>query len=210
MKCNFEIYLKNILITLILNIVIQPIWSKTLCKDPSDYYLERLLSEYNNYFFKYEQNTFKKIQNKFFSSFNYNNNDDYDYNYDSSTSKEIDNVYSTDTIRTHTDNSQCFKHLRNRTVLNQKSMCPWKYVILKRNDIFPKMIVHVKCTCERCSSGHSKNFFNKYKCFPLFKNLPILRKGQCGTDGYYEWRPDTEKINIACICATQARFIPHL
>lgn len=103
------------------------------------------------------------------------------------------------------ENSECNEHKRNRTQMNQQSLCPWRFKILYRKDKYPYYTSIVKCTCETCSSKSSYFF----ECIPVFKKVPVLERTFCRSDGFFEWKKSFERISVACVCAFRHKFFPH-
>lgn len=103
------------------------------------------------------------------------------------------------------ENSQCDEHKRNRTSLNEKSLCPWRFTVFYRKNKYPHYISIAKCTCETCTSK-SKYFF---ECVPVFKTVPVLERSTCKHNGFFEWKKETERMTVACVCAFRFKFVPH-
>ena len=99
--------------------------------------------------------------------------------------------------REHVENSQCVPQMRNMTELNERSLCPWKYLVEKRTNKYPHVRVHVKCTCETCrpmigslslqlqnakrtdgaAREHVDDFWMPrflYGCMPVLRATPVL------------------------------------
>jgi len=80
----------------------------------------------------------------------------------------------------------------------QRSTCPWYYVINHDENRFPADIAEARCRCERCIGGHTVN-----QCERVFYHQRVLkRKGE--KDGMYRWEPAWEKIATGCTCAVPA------
>lgn len=160
---------------------------KPVCQNPDVEYLDLVLSDFYSFYRKHEQNTYKKaIKQNEVETFK------------SSTLKQmLDNLL---------DKSQCGND-RNKTSLNQQSLCPWKYIVTYRTQKYPHYKTEVKCTCDSCSIGYK----SRYKCMPVLKITPVLENtGECGHDGFYKWKPASEYVNVACVCAEAHRIIPHM
>ena len=112
-------------------------------------------------------------------------------------SDESDNSYI--------DNSQCNISNRNTNLLSQRSSCPWKPIIITREDRWPKLIEHAKCTCKKCSprSYRRRQLISSYTCFPVsIKEYLLVRdENECDPTGYYKWNEATEYRQVACTCA---------
>ncbi len=99
-----------------------------------------------------------------------------------------------------------------RSIINQQSICPFKYIVNKRENKYPFYRVQVKCTCDKCTLTKSKFIQNFYSCQPVVKYVPVLirEENKCDSDGFYRWLPSTEIVNLACVCATNGRWFPYL
>ena len=158
------------------------------CRNPQQDFLEELLSKYQVLYMKYEESILKtKIDS---SSF-----------FESKLDPE------------RADNSQCDIFDRNSSSVNQQSLCPWKYVIMRRSDRFPAFRTQVQCTCERCTAYGKNEFLPKqnFGCKPVSKPMPVLVQDECDKEtGYYNWKPSTEQVSVACVCAHLNTMIPHI
>ena len=115
-----------------------------------------------------------------------------------------------------TDNTQCSNQFRNITLTNHKSTCPWVYNITFREDRFPHYLNNVICTCKSCIGSSSNSSFvplllptKQVKCEPILKQVPVLVRGECEKDGFYQWKQTYEYVNTACICAYQPKIYPQ-
>lgn len=156
------------------------------CKDPDLKYLDNLLAEYSIKYWKFEQKVLKETI--------YLNEENWD---------QTDSYFARGEFF---ENSQCNENVRIRTKISQQSLCPWRYQILYRADKYPFYRSQVKCTCENCSGPNSL----KHECAPVFKFFPILTRVSCDKNGIFNWSPDTEQINVACVCAQSLKFIPQI
>ncbi len=158
-------------------------------ENPDDEYLEGLLSEYQTFFRKYQETILKN-------------------NIDSNLISQNNKHHSVMESNHFIEQSQCTIQERNTYTLNQASLCPWKYVIKQRFDRYPLLRTEVKCTCDKCTTYISKKFpENMYGCMPVLKPFPVLLRGECH-DGFYNWTPTTEEVNVACVCAHKPNWGP--
>lgn len=153
------------------------------CHNHGRSYLDKIYSEYLDQYREYEEIQLRRSLPDF-------NNDFQDHEFDRK------NLF---------ENSQCNEHKRNRTLINQQSLCPWKLTVIYRKEKYPHYKSMVKCTCETCTS--KSNFF--FECIPVFKTVPVLERTNCRTDGFFEWKRAKEKISVACVCAFRHKFLPH-
>lgn len=96
---------------------------------------------------------------------------------------------------------------------NQLSICPWENVVKYRSDRYPHYIEESACQCKECNGGEVKNKLSKldlssgvYGCRPVFSLSPVLVKGKCMADGYFEWKPELEMISEACFCGYKFKY----
>jgi hypothetical protein len=159
------------------------------CRNPQQDFLEDLLSKYQVLYMKYEESILKtKIQDSIA-------------------------LFESKLDQERADSSQCDIFDRNSSSVNQQSLCPWKYVITRRNDRFPTYRTQVQCTCERCTAYGKNEFLPKqnFGCKPVSKPMPVLVQDECDKEtGYYNWKPSTEQVSVACVCAHLNTMIPHI
>jgi hypothetical protein len=181
--------------------------TKSCNKDPDEDYLFMLLTEYLTLLRVNEQiklkNTILSLSsalNRYSSKQNthsgyHENNRDHVW----LDSKELSNLV---------EDIHCNVDSRNRTLINQKAICPWIYTVEKREDRYPFLVSKVKCTCNSCTTSSLK--YNKlYRCVPIMKETPVLvRQMTCSKDGFKEWKPTFENITISCVCAHEHKFYP--
>ena len=163
------------------------------CIDPEEEYLEELYSEHEAFNRLYQEAHFKSSK-----SMVINKND-----------SVLDEIL--------TDNTQCSNEMRNITLTNHQSSCPWVYDILFRENRFPRYLNNVRCTCESCIGSSTTSPYKpilspakQVKCKPILQQVPVLARGECPKDGYYyHWNKTYEYVNIACICAYQSKTYTH-
>ena len=161
------------------------------CKNPTDEYLQFVLSEYTRLYMKHKQSQLSK----YVDGFEYEELSEELYDTHLNENKFI-------------DNTQCFKHVRNRTTINQRSLCPWKHIIKNRTEKYPFWYTNVQCTCDECSIKKEKK---THQCSPVMKLSLILEKTEeFDRDGLCKWKPATEFVNVACVCAEKGQLIPTL
>ena len=168
------------------------------CESPDQEYLEGLLSEYQIHYRKFEETILKSKLDP--------------TQHQSVTTSS--NSFSSETSNTNNrliDQSQCNPDDRNMTNLNQQSLCPWRYIISVRMDRYPSYRTEVKCTCDSCTTKDRKALSkNIYGCVPVLRPQPVLLRSECGPDGYYEWKPSLDEVNVACVCAFNHKYLPHI
>ena len=153
------------------------------CKNYGRSHLDKIYSEYLNQYRQFEEIQLQKFLPDFQNDLE-------------------DQIYDRNLIL---ENSQCNEHKRNRTLLNQQSLCPWKLTVFYRKDKYPHYISIAKCTCQTCTS--KSNLF--FECVPVFKTVPVLERSICNPNGFFEWKKEIERMTIACVCAFRYKFMPH-
>ena len=157
------------------------------CKNPTEDYLMFILSEYSRLYMRHKQAQFSK----FSEGFEYEE-----------LSEEIYKTYLSE--HHFLQNSQCSKSERNRTSISQQSLCPWKHVIKYRPNKYPHYVTNVICTCDKCSDPEL------HKCSPVMRiNLILEKTEDCDKDGISIWKPSSEFVNVACVCAESNKIIPR-
>jgi hypothetical protein len=149
------------------------------CIDPEDAVLEQQLMTYKIEFFK---NTSQLLS--------YSNN--------ASSAKDREE-----------NNSECDEASRNKTIIKEKSVCPYKIIQVKVENMFPAEISTAQCTCPYCSTKLITR--NDMSCMPFKQVIPVLiRTNLTQTSGYCEWIRETTVINTNCFCAFNQEIIIRL
>ena len=152
-------------------------YANSKCINPSDADLTSLLSEYDIIFRQHRENITKLIRSRV-STAKINN-----YNH-------------------LVDNSMCNLNDRASININERSMCPWKIVNTYVPDRFPHIKSEVKCSCDKCVKiGNEFMPTLDYGCMPVLHTLAVLVKGDCLSNGFFEWLPSLEEVSVACTCA---------
>jgi hypothetical protein len=160
------------------------------CENPDDEYLENLLSEYQVFFRKYQETI---LRNNIEPNLMDNSN------------RQHTHMDPTSFI----EQTQCTIQERKTNIINQASLCPWRYVTKLRHDRYPILKTEAKCTCDKCTTfANDKLPKHIYGCMPVLKPVPVLLRGECGQDGFFNWTPTTEEINVACVCVHKKSWVP--
>ena len=93
--------------------------------------------------------------------------------------------------------------LKNGTYINEIALCPWEYRIkIRANQTvgykYPMYRKEAHCICSTCDA----RIKNVYSCMPVLESMPCLVRDKCGSDGYYQWVPNIERVSVACVCAS--------
>lgn len=159
------------------------------CENPDDEYLENLLSEYQVFFRKYQETILRNnIEPNLMDS---------------------NRQHAPIDPSSFIEQTQCTIQERKTNIINQASLCPWRYVTKARHDRYPILRTEAKCTCDKCTTyANDKLPKNFYGCMPVLKPVPVLLRGECGQDGFFNWTPTTEEINVGCVCAHRKSWVP--
>lgn len=101
-----------------------------------------------------------------------------------------------------TDESMC--GLRpSSSSLAANALCPFQYVVISRNNMYPRTRVAVKCGCSTCRTLDDNSFDDKFfGCRPVFRAEPALRQvNSTCVNGFYKWEAILEEVPIACTCS---------
>jgi hypothetical protein len=82
--------------------------------------------------------------------------------------------------------------------LEDRSTCPFYYVISHDPRRFPAAIAQARCKCRSCldvAGGKSANV-----CEPFYYPMKVLMKTGC-VDGVYQYEDATIQIQVGCMCA---------
>ena len=91
-------------------------------------------------------------------------------------------------------------HLRHGTNVDERSLCPWYYVINHDPDRFPYDLVEAECRCRRSCVGMPPELGTG--CEKVYYNVPVLRNThRCDDDGKYIYTEGWHRIAAGCVCA---------
>ena len=91
-------------------------------------------------------------------------------------------------------------NLVKRQFENNESICSMDRSQMKFNDTYP--FVYVSIECDESQIFEISPTL-KYKCVAIKEDKTFLQKGQCMSNGVYEWTPFNRNVTILCA----AKFI---
>lgn len=165
---------------------------KKSCQDPDDEFLSKLLSNFTIAYIKYEQNRLK------------------DPNKISTLDSESQTI-QTKASNFLVDNSDCNLFSRNASIINQASLCPWRFKQIFRKAMFPKEMNQIQCTCDSCMViGNAKIYRHALSCQPVLKKRHALHRTNECINGIYKWDIIVEHVGVACVCGFGFKLVPFL
>ncbi len=82
-------------------------------------------------------------------------------------------------------------------------VCPWHWLIVKRNDMFPFTRVIAKCNCVTCQAKtiYDSDMMRMSSCNPVYILTPALVKDTLVMNGTEKWTFCMEKVLFSCVCS---------
>ena len=101
-------------------------------------------------------------------------------------------------------NKTCPTSMENtdRASIEDRSTCPYYYVISNDPFRYPVAIAEARCKCMYCFDDSTGDNL----CEPVYFPKTILRRQQECLNGIYEYQPETYYIQNGCVCAKR-RFV---
>ena len=99
----------------------------------------------------------------------------------------------------HHGSRVCDINKQTKWDLNYNALCPHYFVVEVREDRYPFNRTRAVCNCENCL-GLSDSDFIKYGCLPTYYLQPVLVRGECMSNGFYNWTAKYELIANGCKC----------
>ncbi len=86
--------------------------------------------------------------------------------------------------------------------VNERALCPWRYVINHDPNRLPAVLMEAKCVCDQCrghNSGDSKT--GHCYCQNVYYSVQVLKKESGCVNGRYIYTPEHINIQVSCVCA---------
>jgi hypothetical protein len=99
----------------------------------------------------------------------------------------------------HNGHRVCDINKQTKWDMNYNALCPHHFVVELREDRYPFNRTRAVCNCENCL-GLPDSGFITYGCLPTMIPQPVLVRGKCMSNGFYEWTPKYELVAIGCKC----------
>ncbi|CAF0950582.1 unnamed protein product [Brachionus calyciflorus] len=85
--------------------------------------------------------------------------------------------------------------------------CSWNDYIEYNSDRYPKHKVTSKCDRKFCSNFFRNFLKYTYNCLTVYHREPVLIRGECKNDGYFEWIPSVELVEKGCVSGINLKLI---
>ncbi|XP_034389983.1 interleukin-17C [Cyclopterus lumpus] len=92
---------------------------------------------------------------------------------------------------------QAPEHIRDR------SLSPWRYVLVTKKDHFPSSYVEAQCLCSGCiliQGNRPPVESHNYNSYPVIQSRVFLKKELCGDKKTYYLKPVAVKVAVGCTC----------
>ncbi|XP_071487314.1 interleukin-17C-like [Diadema antillarum] len=88
------------------------------------------------------------------------------------------------------------------TSMEERTLCPWRYVINNNPARLPRDIPYAQCECRECINPQTGDFSRDLDfCRPVIHEILVAKRtGEC-ENGLYTYRRDVELIPVACVCS---------
>ncbi|CAF0888195.1 unnamed protein product [Brachionus calyciflorus] len=147
------------------------------CKNPSVYELDKKLWEYKLQYYKYHQ-----------------------IMYASKKIQEVEQIKNESLIFKE---NGCWQKKRN---LNEQ-LCSSTFEFEFSNERYPLYSTNAKCDCKYCSMFFGQYLNSDYECLPITEKQPVLARGECSSDGYYQWIETTQLVIKGCTCGYKYQLV---
>ncbi|XP_044048283.1 LOW QUALITY PROTEIN: interleukin-17C [Siniperca chuatsi] len=96
--------------------------------------------------------------------------------------------------------------------ISDRSLSPWRYVLVTKKDHFPSTYVEVQCLCSGCiliQKSHDYNSFqdmrlpvesHDYNSVPIKQSRVFLKRELCSDGKKYHLKPVTVEVAVGCTC----------
>ncbi|KAK9517315.1 hypothetical protein VZT92_025198 [Zoarces viviparus] len=89
------------------------------------------------------------------------------------------------------------QHIRDR------SLSPWRYVLVTKKDHFPSTYAEAQCLCSGCvliQDNKPPVESHDYNSYPVMQSRVFLRRELCQDGKKYHLKPVTVKVAVGCTC----------
>lgn len=83
--------------------------------------------------------------------------------------------------------------------IQERGLCPWHFLIKRRDDIYPRLQMNAVCNCANCLRIQNAYDDFPFGCAKIYVKKAALMRGAC-VNGIYEWKPFFERVAVACEC----------
>ncbi|XP_026167847.1 interleukin-17C [Mastacembelus armatus] len=92
--------------------------------------------------------------------------------------------------------------------LRQRSLSPWRYVLVTKEDHFPSTYAEAQCLCSGCIVIQEKNDgspvvreSHDYNSVPIMQSRVFLKRERCEDGKTYHLKPVSVNVAVGCTCA---------
>ncbi|XP_039665225.1 interleukin-17C-like isoform X1 [Perca fluviatilis] len=92
--------------------------------------------------------------------------------------------------------------------LHDRSLSPWRYVLVTKKDHFPSTYAEAQCLCSGCVLIQNKSppmESHDYNSHPVTQSRVFLKKEPCDSGKKYHLKPVTVKVAVGCTCVRANR-----
>ncbi|XP_028442182.1 interleukin-17F-like [Perca flavescens] len=87
--------------------------------------------------------------------------------------------------------------------LHDRSLSPWRYVLVTKKDHFPSTYAEAQCLFSGCVLIQNKSLqmeSHDYNSHPVTQSRVFLKKEPCDGGKKYHLKPVTVKVTVGCTC----------
>ncbi|XP_029379636.1 interleukin-17C [Echeneis naucrates] len=87
--------------------------------------------------------------------------------------------------------------------ISGRSLSPWRYVLVSKEDHFPSTYAEAECLCSGCILIRDKNppqESHDYNSIPIKQSRVFLKRERCDNGDEYYLRPVTVEVKVGCTC----------
>ncbi|XP_022612065.1 interleukin-17F-like [Seriola dumerili] len=87
--------------------------------------------------------------------------------------------------------------------ISDRSVSPWRYVLVTKKDHFPSTYAEAQCLCSGCILIRDKappQMSDNYNSVPIKQSRVFLKKELCCDEDKYYLKPVTVEVTVGCTC----------
>ncbi|XP_054451921.1 interleukin-17C [Anoplopoma fimbria] len=87
--------------------------------------------------------------------------------------------------------------------IHERSLSPWRYVLVTMEDHFPSTYAKAECLCSGCiliQANKSPVESHDYNSYAVMQNRVFLKRELCNDKTKYRLTPVTVKVAVGCTC----------
>ncbi|XP_039988102.1 LOW QUALITY PROTEIN: interleukin-17C [Xiphias gladius] len=93
--------------------------------------------------------------------------------------------------------------------ISDRSLSPWRYILITKKDHFPPTYAEAQCLCSGCILIQDMNppvESHDYNSVPIKQSRVFLKRELCNDGKKYHLKPVTVKVAVGCTCARVTSF----